>query len=65
MTIITPIMVMVIMMTTNIILIFIMTNNIILIIRPGDKKLVLRAADIRPGENLRADKVSHHPRNQK
>ena len=55
MTIITPIMVMIIMMTTN----------IILIIRPGDKKLVLRAADIRPGENLRADKVSHHPRNQK
>ena len=58
-------MVMVIMMTTNIILIFIMTNNIILIIRPGDKKLVLRAADIRPGENLRADKVSYHPSNQK
>ena len=58
-------MVMVIMMTTNIILIFIMTNNIILIIRPGDKKLVLRAADIRTGENLRADKVSYHPRNQK
>ena len=61
MTLITPIMVMMIMMTTNIIL----TINIILIIRPGDKKLVLRAADIRPGENLRADKVSYHPRNQK
>ena len=56
---------MMIRMTTNIILIIIMMTNIILIIRPGDKKLVLRAADIRPGENLRADKVSYHPRNQK
>ena len=56
---------MMIMMTTNIILIIIITTNIILIIRPGDKKLVLRAADIRPGENLRADKVSYNPRNQK
>ena len=65
MTIITPIIVMMIMMTSNIILIIIMTTNIILIIRPGDKKLVLRAADIRPGENLRADKVSYHPRNQR
>ena len=65
MTIITPIIVMMIMMTSNIILIIIMTTNIILIIRPGDKKLVLRAADIRLGENLRADKVSYHPRNQR
>ena len=63
MTIITPIMVMMIMMTSNIILIIIMTTNIILIIGPGDKKLVVRAADIRPGENLRADKVSYHPGN--
>ena len=31
---------------------------IIMIIRPGDQKLLLRAADLRPGKNLRADKVS-------
>ena len=47
------------------VMMIIMTSNIILIIRPGNKKLVLRAADIRLGENLRADKVSYHPRNQK
>ena len=39
------------------------TTYIIVIIRPGDQKLVLRAADLRSRENLRADKVSFSPQN--
>ena len=55
--------IMVIMVVIMVIMVIIFISTyIIVIIRPGDQKLVLRAADLRSRENLRADKVSFHPK---